>query len=90
MVGNILDPPKKVPHRSIPREIVDKNPFCNRRLPLIRKVCRWCPAGRPNAPTERFFVTLLGWRVCGPRVETGVVFSGVSQHAEFNSNIYFV
>ena len=48
------------------------------------------PAGRPNAPTERFFVTLLGWRVCGPRVETGVVFSGVSQHAEFNFNIHFV
>ena len=62
---------------------------CNPRLPLTMNVCRWCPARR-NAPTERFFVTLLGWRVCGPRVGTGVAFSGGSQHAEFNFNIHFV
>ena len=47
-------------------------------------------SGRPNAPTERCFVTLLGWTVCGPRVGTGVIIAGVSLHAEFNFNIHLV
>ena len=72
---------------------ISDNIFATVGCPLLEKCAdgvRPGPAGRPNAPTERFFGTLLGWRVCGHRVGTGVVFSGVSQHAEFNFDIHFV
>ena len=58
--------------------------------PLLGKCADGVRPGRPGRPAERSDGTLLGWSVSGPRMEEGVVFSGVSQHAEFNLNIHFV